>query len=351
MAETSWWHVDCARKALGDEAFDLLAGCGYLTAHMEDGELYVDGRRVESAERVLKSMMEREDENADLLDEEEEKAPMSRVPQRYDPTLDPIAVGDKVTARQMLMDENGDVLARSGERLVVMGRDGPHWLLANGRGGRGRATTSQLRKSLTKGGDFDRLTRQIEDLWGDIPWSVMENNPAFDRLQRLTDNAGSPEALTAIRQECAKLASTLATSEDAGDDGDRREAVQVLRRMSALAGQALGGKKALTQADLEVNESNVNYYGTDLEDVEDEEVPEVPEAGVGIDDDEDRPEIEADDADPEDEGEGMVEIDPETGEPVRYLSAEDEAEYERTLKHFFWHTGIDIAQLRGQTEE
>jgi hypothetical protein len=116
MAEPSWYHVDCARKTLGDEAFDLLAGCGYLTAHMDGGELYVDGRRVESAERVLKSMAERED--ADL--DEEDKAVLDPVPQRFNERLTPFAVGDKVTLRERLTTPDGQPFGKPGDRAVIL---------------------------------------------------------------------------------------------------------------------------------------------------------------------------------------------------------------------------------------
>jgi hypothetical protein len=58
-----------------------------------------------------------------------DKAQLSRVPQRYDPTLNPIQVGDKVTAREMLLDDQGEVLARPGDKLVVLDRDGPLYVL------------------------------------------------------------------------------------------------------------------------------------------------------------------------------------------------------------------------------
>jgi hypothetical protein len=51
-----------------------------------------------------------------------DKARLSRVPQRYDPVLNPIQVGDKVTAREMLLDDQGEVLARSRDRCCICGR-------------------------------------------------------------------------------------------------------------------------------------------------------------------------------------------------------------------------------------
>jgi hypothetical protein len=285
---------------------------------MDDGELYVDGRRVESAERVLKSMAEREDAEADLDDvpEEVQRGPMARVPQRYSPELDPIQIGDKVTARQMLMDENGDVLARSGERLVVMGRDGPHWLLANGRGGRGRATTSQLRKSLTKGA-YPRGTR------------VVVLKPGTDDIEAVGNVTGQVGDWISVRDE-----KTGRVDEYRSDQVD-------------LAEGWLGKSKA-TQADAEFAADNVlpgaDYYATDLEDVEDEEVP----ASVGDDDDENRPGVEADDADPEDEGEGMVEIDPETGEPVKYLDEETEKQFYELQRWIWQRTNMTMEDMRAK---
>jgi hypothetical protein len=111
------------------------------------------------------------------------------------------------------------------------------------------------------------------------------------------------------------------------------------------------------QADAEFAEDNVlpgaeSYYPDD-DDVPPEVFADEEEDvyGVGEDDDEDRPGVEEDDSDPEDEGEGSVEIDPETGEPVRYLDADMEAEHERTLKRFFQVTGIDITQFRGRGDD
>jgi hypothetical protein len=125
--------------------------------------------------------------------------------------------------------------------------------------------------------------------------------------------------------------------------------------------------KALTQADAEFAEDNVlpgaeAYYGTDLEDVEDGgKVPEVP-AGSGEDDDEvedteeveddddggELVEAEADDDDPADAGEGMVEIDPETGEPVKYLSEEMEKDFLEFQKWLWQRTGMTIEDMRAR---
>jgi hypothetical protein len=148
MAAHTMWSIAAAQRYLGLEQFNRLCREGVLRGVYDSGALFVE------EEAVLKAAGEQVEE--DVADED--KAIMDRVPQRYSPELDPIQVGDKVTARQMLLDENGEVLAKPGERLVVMGRDGPHWLLANGRGGRGRATTSQLRKGYANQAAFAEET-------------------------------------------------------------------------------------------------------------------------------------------------------------------------------------------------
>jgi hypothetical protein len=86
---------------------------------MDGGEIYVDGRRVESAERVLKSMAEREDADADL-DEEEDKAVLDPVPQRFHERLSPFAPGDKVTLRERLTTPAGEPFGKLGDRAVIL---------------------------------------------------------------------------------------------------------------------------------------------------------------------------------------------------------------------------------------
>jgi hypothetical protein len=139
MAEEIWMPMDQAIDLLGQEDFDLLASLGVITGTREKGVTVVDRRAVLRAASVQKR----------------DKGPMSRVPTRYDPTLDPIQIGDKVIARERLLDDNGDLLAKPGQRLVVMGRDGPLFLLANGRGGRGRAGGHKLRKGYQNQADLE----------------------------------------------------------------------------------------------------------------------------------------------------------------------------------------------------
>jgi hypothetical protein len=189
-------------------------------------------------------------------------------------------------------------------------------------------------KALHKGRDRDNLIRQVEDLWSDIPWSVMENNAALDKLQRLTDNADSPEALESIRRECARLSSTLATS-DAGEEEDRREAVQVLRRMSQLASRALTSKGYSSQAQMEGNRSD--------------EVPGVPGGILQVERVEDPEEEDLEEEDGGADGGEVAEFEEEfdeEGNPIRYLDPATEKEWLDLQRFAFSRTGMTMDQLR-----
>jgi hypothetical protein len=121
-----------------------------------------------------------------------DKAQLSRVPQRYDPVLNPIQVGDKVTAREMLLDDQGEVLAKPGQRLVVMDRDGAFFLLANGQSGRGRALGSKLRKGYVNQADLEvnesNVLPGVEEAWPD---EEEEEVPAVNEDEEL-DEDGNP---------------------------------------------------------------------------------------------------------------------------------------------------------------
>jgi hypothetical protein len=102
------------------------------------------------------------------------------------------------------------------------------------------------------------------------------------------------------------------------------------------------------QADAEFAEDNIlpgpeEYWPEEDEDAEDEN--KVP--GVFDDDEEDREFVEVEDDDEEQSDEDGWPVD-EDGN--RILPDDLAAEFERTRKHLFWHTGIDIAQLRGQAD-
>jgi hypothetical protein len=60
-------------------------------------------------------------------------------------------VGDKVTAREMLLDEAGEVLAKPGDKLVVMEREGTMYTVwRNNR--RGKVPGHKLRKGYSNRG-------------------------------------------------------------------------------------------------------------------------------------------------------------------------------------------------------
>lgn len=142
--------------------------------------------------------------------------------------------------------------ARRESRRVCETKDASgHEHAADGRFGKGGGGKLEAYKATKK--EAAKLTRKVEHAWFAIPYEMM--TPEFDKLQKLTDDAGSAETMAAIRHEAARLSSALATRDPDPDptaEKDRQKAVRVLRRMAldASAGIRAHDEAASLRADV-----------------------------------------------------------------------------------------------------